>query len=165
MEPQPDPFHADADGAHGAIGDCAGDAGEVQYRGRISAERTRQRRFRQHRQTLRVPLKIQSSPKCKARKKFRRAAYGLYVSKKYFTQRSITSHLVAVFWRPSGMAITNDLPSVFCWVSQMASSHISSSISWGEIWILRGTHDYQSHYFRRRRHTGRHRRRTPQVVQ
>ena len=27
------------------------------------------------------------------------------------------------------MAITNDLPSVFCWVSQMASSHTSSSIS------------------------------------
>jgi hypothetical protein len=27
------------------------------------------------------------------------------------------------------MAITNDLPSVFCWVSQMASSHISSYIS------------------------------------
>src|SRR5450631_2743531 len=27
------------------------------------------------------------------------------------------------------MAITNDLPSVFCWVSQMASSHISSSTS------------------------------------
>ena len=62
-------------------------------------------------------LKIQSSPKCKARKwgkqasriaaarkKFRRAAYGLYASKKFFTQRSITSHLVAVFWQPSGMA-------------------------------------------------------------
>jgi hypothetical protein len=29
------------------------------------------------------------------------------------------------------MAITNDLPSVFCWVSQMASSHISSYISVG----------------------------------
>ena len=29
----------------------------------------------------------------------------------------------------SGMAITNDLPSVFCWVSQMASRHTSSSIS------------------------------------
>jgi hypothetical protein len=33
----------------------------------------------------------------KARKKFCRAAYGLYVSKKFFMQRSITSHLVAVF--------------------------------------------------------------------
>src|SRR5450759_1964365 len=34
------------------------------------------------------PLKIQSSPKCKARKKFRRSAYVRYVSKKFFTQRS-----------------------------------------------------------------------------
>jgi hypothetical protein len=34
------------------------------------------------------PLKIQSSPKCKARKKFRRAAYVGYVSKKFFTQHS-----------------------------------------------------------------------------
>ena len=34
------------------------------------------------------PLKIQSSPKCKAREKFRRAAYGVYVSKKFFPQRS-----------------------------------------------------------------------------
>jgi hypothetical protein len=33
-------------------------------------------------------IKIQSSPKCKARKKLRRAAYVLYVSKKFFTQRS-----------------------------------------------------------------------------
>jgi hypothetical protein len=33
-------------------------------------------------------MKIQSSPKCKARKKFRSAAYGLYVSKKLFSQRS-----------------------------------------------------------------------------
>jgi hypothetical protein len=32
----------------------------------------------------------------------------------------------------SRMAITNDLPSVFCWVSQMASSLISSFISWDE---------------------------------
>ena len=62
---------------------------------------------------------MQSSPKCKARKKFRRAAYGLYVSKKFFTQRSITSHLVAVFWRLSGMA--------------------SCSISWDEMWIFRGS--------------------------
>jgi hypothetical protein len=68
---------------------------------------------------LREPLKIQSSPKCKARKKLRRAAYVLYVSKKFFTQRSITSHLVAVFWRLSGMA--------------------SSSISWDEMWIFRGS--------------------------
>ncbi len=37
------------------------------------------------------------------------------------------------------MAITNDLHSVFCWVSQMASSHISSSIGWDEIWIFRGS--------------------------
>ncbi len=35
-----------------------------------------------------APLKIQSSPKCKAREKFRRAAYALYVSKKFFPQRS-----------------------------------------------------------------------------
>jgi hypothetical protein len=35
-----------------------------------------------------VPLKIQSSPKCKAREKFRRAAYVLYASKKFFPQRS-----------------------------------------------------------------------------
>src|ERR1019366_1416531 len=67
---------------------------------------------------IREPLKIQSSPKCptrgrrsataksspcgivsETRKKFRRAAYVGYVSKKFFTQRSITSHLVAVFWR------------------------------------------------------------------
>ena len=64
----------------------------------------------------------------------------------------ITSHLVAVFWQPSGMAssyisrmaitsdlagvvcqpsrmaITNDLPSVFCLVSRMASSSISCFI-------------------------------------
>jgi len=33
---------------------------------------------------MREPLKIQSSPKCKAWKKFRSAAYGLYVSKKFF---------------------------------------------------------------------------------
>ncbi len=33
---------------------------------------------------LRAPLKIQSSPKCKAREKFRSAAYVLYVSKKFF---------------------------------------------------------------------------------
>jgi hypothetical protein len=37
---------------------------------------------------VREPLKIQSSPKCKARKKFRRAAYVLYVSKEFFPQRS-----------------------------------------------------------------------------
>ena len=35
-----------------------------------------------------MPLKIQSSPKCKARKEFRSAAYVLYVSKKFFPQRS-----------------------------------------------------------------------------
>jgi len=32
--------------------------------------------------------KIQSSPKCKAREEFRRAAYELYTSKKLFSQRS-----------------------------------------------------------------------------
>jgi hypothetical protein len=63
---------------------------------------------------MRVPLKIQISPKSKAWEKFasiryadclltplRRAAYGLYVSKKFFPQRS----------------------------------------SWDEIWILRGARD------------------------
>jgi len=82
----------------------------------------------------------------KAGKKFRSAAYGLYANKKFLVQRSMTSHLVAAVWQLSGMAITitnhlaacclsemascftNDLPSVFCWVSQMASSHISSFI-------------------------------------
>ena len=39
------------------------------HRGGISAERTRQRRIRQHRQTLRTHLKIQSLPKCTARKR------------------------------------------------------------------------------------------------
>jgi len=34
------------------------------------------------------PLKIQSSPKCKAREKFRSAAYGVYASKKFFLQHS-----------------------------------------------------------------------------
>jgi hypothetical protein len=38
--------------------------------------------------SLMAPLKILSSPKCKAWTKFRRAAYGLYASKKFFTQRS-----------------------------------------------------------------------------
>ena len=37
---------------------------------------------------LRVSLKIQSSPKCKARGNFRRAAYVLYASKKIPEQRS-----------------------------------------------------------------------------
>jgi hypothetical protein len=59
---------------------------------------------------MRTPLKIQSSPKCKAREKFasiryadclltplRSAAYGLYVSKEFFPQRSITSDLAVVF--------------------------------------------------------------------
>jgi hypothetical protein len=62
---------------------------------------------------------MQSSPKCKARKKFRCAAYGLYVSKKFFTQRSITSDLAVVFRQPSRMA--------------------SCSISWDEMWIFRGS--------------------------
>jgi hypothetical protein len=34
-----------------------------------------------------MPLKIQSSPKCKARKKFCCAAYRVYVSKEFFSQR------------------------------------------------------------------------------
>ena len=70
-------------------------------------------------------------PRSGARKKFRSAAYVLYVSKKtkfqcrvtfrlavtkFITQRSITSHLAAVFWRLSGMA--------------------SSSISWDGMWVL-----------------------------
>jgi hypothetical protein len=37
---------------------------------------------------VRAPLKIQSSPKCKALKKFRSAAYRLYVSKKFIPQRN-----------------------------------------------------------------------------
>ena len=50
----------------------------------------------------------------------------------------ITSDLAGIVCQLSRMAITNDLPSVFrvpgqkllgCWVSQMASSRISSSIS------------------------------------
>jgi hypothetical protein len=35
-----------------------------------------------------MPLKIQSSPKCKAREKSSRAAYGEYASKRFFPQRS-----------------------------------------------------------------------------
>src|SRR5450759_1155295 len=92
----------------------------------------------------REPLKIQSAPKCptrgrrsatgkssscgvvsKERKKFHRDTYDLYVSKKFFMQRSITSHSVAVFWRPSGMA--------------------SSSISWDEMWIFRGSRKCDCH--------------------
>jgi hypothetical protein len=42
--------------------------------------------------------------------------------------KNLRSHLVGVFCQPSGMAITNDLPSVFYWTSQMASSPISSFI-------------------------------------
>jgi hypothetical protein len=90
-------------------------------------------------QRLWEPLKIQSSPKCKAWKKFRRATYVLYVSKKFFSQRSITSHLVAVSWQLSGMAITNGLVVVSGQPSQMASSFTSSSISWDEMWIFRGS--------------------------
>jgi hypothetical protein len=41
----------------------------------------------------------------------------------------ITNDLAGVVGQPGQMAITNDLPSVFCWNSQMASSSISSSIS------------------------------------
>ncbi len=37
---------------------------------------------------LTMSPKIQSSPKCKAWEKFRRAAYGVYVSKKFFPQHS-----------------------------------------------------------------------------
>jgi len=70
---------------------------------------------------MRARLKIQSPSKCKAWRKFRSAAYGLYVSKKFFSQHSITSHLVAIFWQLSGMA--------------------SSSVSWDEIWILGGVRE------------------------
>ena len=59
----------------------------------------------------------QASRVADARKKFSPRAYVLYASKKIFEQRSITSHLVAVFWRLSGMA--------------------NSYISWNEIWISR----------------------------
>ena len=38
---------------------------------------------------FREPLKIQSSPKCKARKIFRRAAYGVYVSKEFFRNAAV----------------------------------------------------------------------------
>ncbi len=37
---------------------------------------------------MREPQKIQGSPKCKAREKFSGAAYGLYASKKFFSQHS-----------------------------------------------------------------------------
>ena len=37
---------------------------------------------------MRWLLKIQSSPKCAAREEFSRAAYGVYVSKKFFLQHS-----------------------------------------------------------------------------
>jgi len=38
---------------------------------------------------MREPLiKFQSSPKCKAREEFCSAAYGVYVSKKFFPQHS-----------------------------------------------------------------------------
>jgi hypothetical protein len=69
----------------------------------------------------------------------RRAAYGLYVSKKFFTQRSITSDLAAVVMQPSRMAITNHLATVFWLPSGMASCFTSSSISWDEMWIFRGS--------------------------
>jgi hypothetical protein len=42
----------------------------------------------------------QASREAAARKKFRRAAYDLYVSKKFFTQRNITSDLAVVFRVP-----------------------------------------------------------------
>ena len=43
-------------------------------------------------------------------------------------KQEITSDLVGVFYQPSRMAITHDLASVLCWVSQMASCLISSFI-------------------------------------
>ena len=39
-----------------------------------------------------VPLKIQSSPKCKAREIFHRAAYGLYASKKFLRNAVVAIH-------------------------------------------------------------------------
>ena len=38
---------------------------------------------------MRAPLKIHSSPKCKARKKIRRAAYDEYVSKNFFRNAAV----------------------------------------------------------------------------
>jgi hypothetical protein len=49
--------------------------------------------------------------------KSRRAVYGIYVSKNYFLQHSITSDLAAVIMQLSRMA--------------------SSSINWDEMWIFR----------------------------
>ncbi len=57
---------------------------------------------------MRAPLKIQSSPKCKAREKFRSAAYDRYVSKKFFPQRSswdTTKLLCRVTFRLAGTKI------------------------------------------------------------
>src|SRR5450756_2417661 len=96
-------------------------------------------------------------------KKFCSAAYVSICKQGVFSQRSITSHLVAVnqrlmspslgdlaewlckaFWR----LITNHLATVFRvpgqkffgWLpSGMASSLTSSSISWDEMWIFRGS--------------------------
>src|SRR5450759_1657039 len=50
---------------------------------------------------------------------------------------AITSDLIGVVCKSSRLAITNGLSSVFCWVSQMASSHISGFIrrsTFGRSW-------------------------------
>jgi hypothetical protein len=54
------------------------------------------------------PLKIQIAPKCKARKKFSRAAYVLYVSKKFFPQRSSWDEM----WIFRGSQDTKTVPSI-----------------------------------------------------
>src|SRR5450759_3764359 len=41
---------------------------------------------------------------------------------------TITNHLAACCLSEMASCFINDLPSVFCWISQMASSHISGSI-------------------------------------
>jgi hypothetical protein len=58
-------------------------------------------------------IKMQSSPKRKARKKFRRAAYGLYVSKKTKFQRRVTFRLAG-------------------------TKFFLQRSSWDEMWIFRG---------------------------
>src|SRR5450759_2282722 len=87
-------------------------------------------------------------------KKFCSAAYVSICKQGVFSHRSITSHLVAVnqrlmspslgdlaewlckaFWR----LITNHLATVFWLPSGMANCFTSSSISWDEMWIFRGS--------------------------
>ena len=57
---------------------------------------------------------MQSSPKCKARKKFRRAAYGLYASKKTKFQCRVTFRLAG-------------------------TKFFLQHSSWDEIWFFRGS--------------------------